>query len=399
MYFLILACLLIDRCRPTRALKTAGWVGFCLSLQLDCAAPNFTDEAYYRDRHKDPVGSLRAEEIRHRLILIGDAGYGGARQDSSLALLRRVARVAPSVTTVIFLEDNIYPAGLPAHADSDSARGVAQLDAQWKALPHRTRDAGPYGTFIQGNHDWGNAQSDGQQRAIRQYDHLNRQPFGSPNYPRIVPRGGCPGPEKLDLPFGSDIRVIAVDTQWWLHSPDWLERNRCFSVTDEEDYEEEFLRRFDEFLRTAGDRDIVVVGHHPLQSHGPHGGYELAAPIIGPIYNWLRRRYASDQDLTGRRNKRMTEKLSAVMEPYKPLVYASGHEHNLQVLNGGGTAEYLLVSGSGSKLSNVTKGDDTYFAHAHTGLMIVDFISERRIALRVYEAGADRPVYSKWLRE
>src|SRR5690606_13297749 len=50
--------------------------------------------------------------VAHRLLLIGDAGY--SRSDSKvLAALKQRSMASPELTTVVFLGDNIYPAGLP----------------------------------------------------------------------------------------------------------------------------------------------------------------------------------------------------------------------------------------------------------------------------------------------
>ena len=56
-----------------------------------------------------------------------------------------------------------------------------------------------------------------------------------------------------------------------------------------------------------------------------------------------------------------------------PVLYASGHEHSLQVLKGD-VVDYMLVSGAGSRteITAVTSGPDTLFAHQQTGFMALD---------------------------
>ena len=50
-------------------------------------------------------------------------------------------------------------------------------------------------------------------------------------------------------------------------------------------------------------------------------------------------------------------------------------------------AKYNLVSGAGSqaKLLGVSHGDDTLFAHQHTGFMVVDVMRSGEVFLRVIE--------------
>src|SRR3546814_5889780 len=55
--------------------------------------------------------------------------------------------------------------------------------------------------------------SDGWASILRQ-DTLVRK-FGG-NDVRLAPAGGCPGPVVVDL--GVHVRLIAMDTQWWLHN-------------------------------------------------------------------------------------------------------------------------------------------------------------------------------------
>ena len=33
---------------------------------------------------------------------------------------------------------------------------------------------------------------------------------------RLLPKGGCPGPEVVDL--GPHLRLIVLDSEWWVHN-------------------------------------------------------------------------------------------------------------------------------------------------------------------------------------
>ena len=81
------------------------------------------------------------------------------------------------------------------------------------------------------------------------------------------------------------------------------------------------------------------------------------------------------------------------------LIYAAGHDHSLQVLKGRAT-DYLLVSGAGSnvKLSKVKHGKNTLFAHKHTGFMVIDFLENGKVVLRVVEPANKEVVFHHWLK-
>jgi hypothetical protein len=155
-----------------------------------------------------------------------------------------------------------------------------------------------------------------------------------------------------------------------------------------------------------------------MASHGPHGGFfdwkdhvfpltrlaswaYLPLPVVGSLYPLVRGAFnPTSQDLDNGRYRRFVALVSEAVRPHRPLLYASGHEHVLQVLEGNDAFRHLLVSGAGSqyRLSPVGHGDDTRFAHAHAGFMCVDVFAGGRVALRVIEPD-EGVVFSEWLTE
>ena len=162
-----------------------------------------------------------------------------------------------------------------------------------------------------------------------------------------------------------------------------------------------------------------MVVHHPWATHGSHGGFftwkdhifpltnaadwlYLPLPIIGSLYplitwNVLNR----DQDLNGSKNKEMRRRMGEVFSKYQPLIIAAGHEHSLQLMEGKNGPQYAVVSGSGSekKVSPVGHGEDTLFAHEHTGFMAVDILNNGAVLLRIVEPAAESVVFAKWLKQ
>jgi hypothetical protein len=147
----------------------------------------------------------------------------------------------------------------------------------------------------------------------------------------------------------------------------------------------------EEAIATADDRFVIVAGHHPLATGGVHGGYFgwrdhifplraekswlwIPLPGVGSIYPLARRSGISDQDLEGERNEKMREAFEGVFSRHPPLIYAGGHDHNLQVI-AGSDAKYLLVSGAGyyGHLSRTAWTRNTMFATDKTsGFMTLE---------------------------
>jgi hypothetical protein len=172
----------------------------------------------------------------------------------------------------------------------------------------------------------------------------------------------------------------------------------------------------------------VVLTHHPVRSGGEHGGaFKLTdhifplrnfdswlwipLPVIGSLYPLARRSGISNQDVSGSKYKAMRRAFEAVFEKYPPLVFASGHDHNLQVIRGGrpevSYAKYLLISGAGilGHGSLVRHIEGTLFQREAAGFMRLDFTRDGRVRLSVTTVvpkgerpeGESAEVYSLWL--
>lgn len=332
----------------------------------------------------DPQG------IESTVFFIGDAGEPDPRDiGAPLESLTVQASVNPERTIIVYLGDNIYPEGIPEEGAAEYRDSRRRLAAQVLAVP-----PGAKGIFLPGNHDWGNVTPFGlyslrnQERLIGQ---IARGVDGaSPRDVRMVPSNGCPGPSVLDQ---GRLRLISLDTQWWLHPYIVRDsasqcRNTMADVTAE-------LRRQ---VRVPAERNpvVIVAGHHPLMTGGEHGGY---CSITGPF----RRLGVHSQDVMSNTNRRMRDSIESAMETQPPMIFAAGHDHNLQVLRGTKSAKYLLVSGAGSqsKVSCAVRLRESHFTSQHrSGFMRVDILRERGVLLRVYRyasSGSGGLAYSKWL--
>lgn len=122
----------------------------------------------------------------------------------------------------------------------------------------------------------------------------------------------------------------------------------------------------------------------------------VPAPILGSAYAFNRAQGASNQDVKGPENVRMRRALNWVFTRRKPLVYAAGHEHNLQVFDGR-TARNVLVSGSAiyGHVTHVHQVSNMRYGAAASGYMRLDVLRDGRVRLSVVTVGGDqRPTES-----
>jgi hypothetical protein len=366
--------------------------------------------------------------IDYRLLLIGDAGAPDPDGEPALRVLNARAGELPLKTTVVFLGDNVYETGMPDAGPLEDTPVEEILDEvllnlyesreeaerKLNAQVDAVTKAGAGAIFVPGNHDWDQFGIGGWDRIRALDEYIDELRARGDTEIVLAPSGGCPGPVSIDL--GTRLRVIAIDTQWWLKGtgdkPTADDNPTGCRHLTEAAVRQGLARE----LSTAGDRETVVVAHHPLSSIGPHGGHYpwfvhlfplhmlssyvprvthwLPLPVVGSAMVWARQwRSPTVQDLSNPRYRRMREELLIGMEmargEHAPLLFAAGHDHSLQLFEERFGPTYSLVSGLGSsvKASAVGRSGAALFAHSdgeRPGLMQVDFAVDGRVRLAVF---------------
>jgi len=319
-------------------------------------------------------------ELVHRLLLVGDAGVP-RESEPVLESVQQWGSVQPDRTTVLYLGDNLYPSGLES---DDRERGEAVLRAQLDAsTAHKI--------FVPGNHDWGFPHQ-GAERVLAQ------QAFIEAHDAAFLPREGCPGPVYRELsaanPQGSrGLGVILIDIDPWFLDPSL--RPDC----PDADTPADLARQLRALLEAHRDQWLVVGAHHPLRTGGPHGGFSRGA-LADAITGTLLLVYGSLQDSYEEGYRAIMAPVEAALAAAPPLLFAAGHDHNLQVIEGGDHARWLAVSGAGAtervRGGYVTAIEGTVFAHGHPGFMALDIVrtpAGERAFLSVIETGIEEPVF------
>lgn len=322
-----------------------------------------------------------ASEVESVIFLVGDVGM--ARWERS-PLPRRLALEveswsnrlsADSSVAVLFLGDNIYPAGLrsePAFFATDSAHLEAQVNivSGPKALAN---DA--FGLFIAGNHDWGhNFGPTGHQRLINQEEFLARRRARGISV-TLYPKAGTPGPGIIDV--GRRLRFILLDTAWWLLSADAQEKART-------------MARLEEAMYKGRGREIIMAAHHPMKSASSHGGFVSLFDVFG--IKWLLNKSGTSlQDLNSLPYRDLLRQLSAVFRRTgPPFIFAGGHDHSLQLIRAAADWEprFMIVSGAGSKKSKIGNTPGMLYGNQGPGYMQLVFRKNGGIDLFIYGAGS-----------
>ncbi|HET8713926.1 MAG TPA: metallophosphoesterase [Gemmatimonadales bacterium] len=373
---------------------------FALALVLQTCAP-----AHHLPSLPAPAPR---EQIDVSLFLIGDAGAAAAppKAEPVLAALQAAVAQAPS-PLIVFLGDNIYPRGMPDSSAPERSEAVRRLDAQLSVA----RATGTHAIFVPGNHDWDRFGPDGWAAVQRSAAVIAASPGGLATQ---LPDGGCPGPAVVDV--GATVRLIALDTQWWLqHGAKPVHP----TSTCRADAPGEVIDSLQAAALNASGRVVIVLGHHPLRTGGPHGGHfgwsdhlfplrELNSwlwiplPIIGSAYPIARASGISSQDVSSKAYGTLIDGLDSAFSRTRPLVYAAGHEHGLQVIRGGG-ASYLLASGGGiyGHASHIVWLDSTLYARGASGFMRLEVLRDRRARLAVTvvdREGHGTEAFGLWLQ-
>src|ERR1700749_731134 len=87
------------------------------------------------------------DSIRHRVILIGDAGQVNKQQQ--FVITDAASRVIPDHTTVLYLGNNVFPDGMASTGDAPN-NGQDVLTSQFRPF----RSSGATVWFLPGNYDW-----------------------------------------------------------------------------------------------------------------------------------------------------------------------------------------------------------------------------------------------------
>jgi len=348
-----------------------------------------TNAPYYADSAEGwnlKTVTSKKEKI-HSLYLLGDAGELDDHQGRKNYVIDAVAdelKRKEVESSVVYLGDNIYPAGLPSKEDVDRDYAENVLNAELE-LAHFD-DASTY--FIPGNHDWNEYASGGRKSILRLQDYIEQyEERLDRGKIKLYPKNACGDPKVVKI--SKDLVFMFIDTQWWLH--DWSKEsnmNKNCEIKSRRD----LLQSMEELFLHHKNDEIVVMMHHPIFSNGKHGGNFSAKdhlfpltelnlklwiplPVLGSIYPLFRKVSGSKQDIANPQNRDVMQGILEVAQKTRAnIVFCSGHEHGLQFFDQGKIKH--IISGSAGKSDFVRRGGDAEFARDSRGYVRIDFYED-----------------------
>ncbi len=324
--------------------------------------------------------------LKHRVLLLGDAGVSVINPlQASLQKSIERAKLAPEQTSVIMLGDNIYANGFPNKAvgqnkfDAEQIEDISHLEAQLQISKLSNAE-----TFIvPGNHDWYASQVDSQANYIDAYAKRHHTKVS------FVPFKANQDP-LAEITYRDGISIVFIDTMWLLKAD-----NNTFIKS---------MHHLEQLLQQSyllyPDNVILINGHHPIETMGPHGGYyarfghKMYATALEIVNG------ENKQDLDSLVYQRLTEGIKLALAPYKKTIFAAGHDHSLQLFkdNNNKAPQYSLVSGAANtkKLTDVGINKNSQFSSSVEGVFEIDIL-ENGVLLRIYDIYNLAPIHEQWL--
>jgi len=341
----------------------------------------------YKESLEERAGTFPSDkEIEKTFYLVGDAGkspMGGMSKGLTVFNNYLNTEGVPG-NVIIFLGDNIYPDGMDPEGSPLRKFSENAIDAQVKAVEGYDGKT----IFIPGNHEWYNNKLYGLQREEMYVEEQldDREAF--------QPSGGCP---LSSIAVSEEVQLIMIDSQWYLE--DWNASpniNRDCKIKSRE----KLFIEIEIELEKHQDKTIVFAMHHPMFTNGTHGGYfaldkhlyptqrSLPLPVLASLVVQIRAQGGvSVQDRYNELYNKLMNRLGSLAQNSDRIVFASGHEHNLQYVEQNGLKQ--IVSGSAAKEGGVSLGKDGLFATGAQGFAVLDVFKDGSSWVRYFIGDAD----------
>jgi tartrate-resistant acid phosphatase type 5 len=256
-----------------------------------------------------PGLALPSDPAATEILMIGDWGYEDYTAQTAVARAMRAYVQQHSIRTqaLLMLGDNWYGA---LEGGAKSPRWQNQFEQMYPA------DVFACPAYaILGNHDyqrWPNSKVEDE----LEYARIAQASKGRWIMPARWYRFEFPAKDPL-------VTFIALDSNV-PHPESFADRGRDFTLTPEQ-HAEQLVWLETELKRPRTTPHLVVMGHHPVYSDGPHGDHKVLIRDWDPLFR-----------------------------KYNVPVYLAGHDHDLQHLEfEGHPTSFFLSGGGGADLYNL----------------------------------------------
>lgn len=360
-------------------LKKFYFLFVALFFIFSCA----TYRPQFKDKNANPIFPTD-KKIEKTFYLVGDAGLSpmGGMSDALITFNNYLKNEKTTGNYTIYLGDNIYPSGMDPEGHPRRKEAENMIDAQHKAVSNYEGQT----IFIPGNHEWYNG---GVLGVAREENYVESK---FPEQDAFKPSNGCPL-ESIEV--SDNIQLIIIDTQWFLE--DW-DKNPTINEKCDIKTREKFFIELQLELEKNQNKTVVFAMHHPMFTNGNHGGYfalekhlypvqkKIPLPILSSLVVQIRSQGGvSVQDRYNELYNDLMNKLQQLIKNNKRLIFASGHDHNLQYIEKDGMKQ--IVSGAGSKESYAATGEDGFFSTGAQGFAVLDVFEDGSSWVRYFVAG------------
>jgi hypothetical protein len=259
---------------------------------------------------------------------------------------------------------------------SDNSSNVAML------LETLARSQADKIVIIPGDRDWDDSGKSGWQKVID----LEKEIKSAGKISNIIwPLDkACPGPELIEL--GPSLSLVVINTQWFNHPYDKprQESGICTIAT-----EGDFMEELEDIIDEQAGKNIIIGGHYPLISLGEYGGFHplskwfLPVPIVSGMITSFKQNVGSSTDLINENFHDFRVKLGLLLAKHSSLIYLSGHEKNLQVLEW--NENYLINSGSPERSRFTANTKLSLFSEALPGLIELNYSLDGSVQTEIFK--------------
>ena len=326
----------------------------------------------------------------HTVFLLGNTAQGEL-PTARLRLLRQVLEQQRTPFTVVHLGDIVGNEGLASKKDTALSQQEKSRADAFIGLVQGLPLGKIY--FLPGDKDWANSGRDGLKAVRRLEKYIEKQ---LPGQNAFVPTNGCPGPEVVDV--APLVRLVALNTPWFTHPYDRPEApdTDCKTLT-----KEEFREQLQDIIDDTRGKNLLLVGHHPVETTGVYGGHEplsrhLSPPVLGTVYAAYRQNVGTPRDLASPGYQALRKELLNTLRSNPGVVYAAAHDFSLQLTPLEGN--YHVVAGSFARREHVGAAGASLFNERSEGYATLEYFADGTVKSHFYtfagEAQPSREAYA-----
>ena len=317
-----------------------------------------------------------AQAPAHTVFLLGNTAQAELPA-SRLKLLRATLEQQTGPFTVVHLGDMVGNTGLVTKGDTALAQTTRTRADELIALVKGLPQGKIY--FLPGDKDWANSGPAGLKAVRRLEKYIEKQ---LPGQNAFIPTNGCPGPEVVDV--APLVRLVAINTPWFTHPFDRPEApdTDCKTLT-----KEEFREQLQDIIDETKNRNVLLLGHHPVVTNGVYGGHEplsrhLSPPVFGTIYAAYRQNVGTPRDLANPRYQELRKELLNTLQSNPGVIYAAAHDYSLQITPFQGN--YHLVSGSFAESEHVGAKGQSLYSESEEGYTTLEYFADGTVKTHVF---------------